>query len=170
MLLSWIRSLVIYLILSGLLIRLVPEKNYSRYISFFMGMIMIIILARPIVYIFKIDDSGVSLIKGKVDELMIVGRASGSYSDKDGAGAPLYDSQYYKLSLDEAIRLTCEEAGYQIYKVDVVTDERGQVLSCTIYVGEEIRSDAAQEFENNLKNLIKDVYKIDFDSIYIVRR
>ena len=155
---SWMRSLIIYLLLSGLVMRLVPEKNYSRYISFFMGLVMIIILSRPIIYIFKLDKADyIDRLERNVDEFLTVNSYNGSVNGKDDAVS------YYELSLNEAVRNICENEGYEISYVSVITDTYKNVLSCVIYIDGDYD-------ENIIKNLINDVYKIDFESIYIVRR
>lgn len=156
--LSWMKSVVIYLILSGLVLRLVPEKNYSRYISFFMGLIMIIILSRPIIYIFKLDkDNYMEQLERNVDNFLKVN----SY-DNMNSGNKSYAS-YYELSLNEAIKYECKNAGYNVQDVSIITDDEKNVLSCMIYINGDYD-------ENIIKNLINDVYKIDALSIYIIRR
>ena len=138
--------------------RLVPEKNYSRYISFFMGLVMIIILSRPIIYIFKLDkEDYLDRLERNVDEFLTVNSYSGSGSGTKG------EVSYYELSLNEAVKYVCENEGYEIKDVSVITDNDKNVLSCVIYIN-------GNYDENNIKNLINDVYKIDFESIYIVRR
>ena len=138
--------------------RLVPEKNYSRYISFFMGLVMIIILSRPIIYIFKLDkEDYLDRLERNVDEFLTVNSYNGLGSGTKG------DVSYYELSLNEAVKYVCENEGYEIKDVSVITDNDKNVLSCVIYIN-------GNYDENNIKNLINDVYKINFESIYIVRR
>ncbi|MBQ9610252.1 MAG: stage III sporulation protein AF [Lachnospiraceae bacterium] len=152
------RSLVIYLLLSGLVMKLVPEKNYSRYISFFMGLVMIIILSRPIIYILKLDkEEYIGRIEKNVDEFFTVN----SYNSFDGKEDEA--ASYYELSLDEAVKYVCRNEGYEVSYVSVITDNDKNILSCVIYINGDYD-------ENIIKNLINDVYKIDFESIYIVRR
>ncbi|MBR1815739.1 MAG: stage III sporulation protein AF [Lachnospiraceae bacterium] len=155
---SWMKSLIIYLLLSGLVMRLVPEKNYSRYISFFMGLVMIIILSRPIIYIFKLDkEDYLDRLERNVDEFLMVN----SYNGTDSYAGE--EVSYYELSFNEAVKYICENEGYDVRDVSVITDNDKNVLSCVVYINGDYD-------ENIIKNLINDVYKIDFGSIYIVRR
>ena len=157
MLTAWMKSLVIYLILSGLIMKLIPGKNYTRYISFFMGIIMIIIIADPIISIFNLKEGDVDVIKRDIEEYMSVNSFGNSgYVSKD-------EDNYYNLSLNEAIKYECNNNGYKVSNVSVITDTDNNVLSCMIYIQETYD-------EKNIKNLINDVYKIDLESIYIVRR
>ena len=57
MLYGWMKSLVIYLIFAGAVINLSPSGNYKKYIKFFTGIVAIIILMKPISYIFGFDES-----------------------------------------------------------------------------------------------------------------
>ena len=155
---TWMRSLVIFSLLSGLVMRLVPEKNYSRYISFFMGLVMIIILSRPIIYLFKLDKGDyMDRLERSVDEFLTVNSYNDAGSRTDGTVS------YYELSLNESVKYECESAGYEIEDVSIITDKDKNILSCIIYT-------SGSYDENIIKNLINDVYKIDFGSIYIVRR
>ena len=152
---AWMKGLVIYLILSGLVMKLVPGKSYERYISLYMGLILVIILSKPVLMIFNFDDSYAYTLMESFDSYLSFNREN--YNE------PGAYYTYYELGLSEAIKEGCKEEGIAVYDVSVVTDENNNVLSITVYVG-------SNEDENYLKSLINDVYKSDFESIHIVRR
>ncbi len=45
---GWIRSISVYLILSAAVMHAVPGKDYAKYIRFFSGLVLILLLASPI--------------------------------------------------------------------------------------------------------------------------
>lgn len=160
MLFGWMKSLIIYLILSGLVVNLAPGSNYKKYISFFTGLIVIIILAEPISYLFRIGGGDIDEITAGIEEYM---ERSGSAADRDN----IYD--YYEMSLGEAIRQSVCSEGYEAVSVEVITDEQENVLKCTIVL-DGSRNEISEDMEANIKKHISDVYNVDLGSIYIVRR
>ena len=50
-----LKSLVLYLILSGIVLNFSPNSNYKRYIRFFLGLLILILLAEPIQFIFHMS-------------------------------------------------------------------------------------------------------------------
>lgn len=52
-----VRSIVIYLILVTIIMNLVGKSSYRKYISIFTGMVLIIIVARPLLNLFNLADT-----------------------------------------------------------------------------------------------------------------
>ena len=44
---DWIKNLVFYLILMTMLMQIIPDSDYKKYIRFFTGLVLILVLARP---------------------------------------------------------------------------------------------------------------------------
>lgn len=160
MLFGWMKSLIIYLILSGLVINLAPGGNYKKYISFFTGLIVIIILAEPISYIFKLSGGDIDEFTAGIEEYM---EQAEVIEDRD----TIYD--YYEMSLGEAVKQSVCSEGYKVTAVEIITDEQENVLKCTVVL-DSSEQVSGNETEVNIKKCIYDVYNIDFESIYIVRR
>ncbi len=162
MLYGWMKTLIVYLIFSGAIINMSPSGNYKRYINLFTGLIVIVILSNPISYIFNLKSADVDILAKSVGKYMEYNQQLESYGE-------IYD--YYDISISEAIRISLEEKGYTIEKVEVITN--GELLvSCRIYCNR--KSNCSTEdntnIEINIKNYVSQVYNVDFDSIYIVRR
>ena len=45
---EWIRDIAVFLIVSAAVLHAVPGKDYRKYIRFFTGLILILLLAEPI--------------------------------------------------------------------------------------------------------------------------
>lgn len=163
MLYGWMKSLIIYLILSGLVMNLSPGNNYKRYINFFTGLIVIIILAEPLSYIFHLSSGDLSGFAQSIEGYM---EQNNTVREHD----TIYD--YYEMSLGEAMCRELKKRGYPADKVELVMDEEKRILRCTIILSGEASASVLQSDEtaSEMKNCISDVYNVERDSIYIVRR
>ncbi len=154
MLFGWMKTLVVYLILSGIVMNLSPDSNYKKYINFLMGLIVILIISEPLTYFFNISGGDIENIAESMDEYMKF--------------PELYDrdmTDYYDVSLRDGIAFLLEENNITAREIVLICDQERKVSSCQIYIRkEELLNDG------EIKNIICDVYKIDFNSIYIVRR
>lgn len=54
---SLVRNIVVYLILVTIVMNLVGKSSYRKYISIFTGMVLILIVAKPIVSLFNLSDT-----------------------------------------------------------------------------------------------------------------
>lgn len=158
MLFGWMKSLIIYLIFAGAVINMTPVGSYKKYIKFFTGIVAIIILMKPISFIFDFDESKLYGVVNQIDV----------YSNEGKLG----DNQvvdYYDLSLAEAIKLELCDRGFLVEQVSVITDKDNRLLSCVVYVSKKSQLD--KEFEsNNIKKYLFQVYNLDNHNINVVRR
>lgn len=157
MLFQWMKNLIMYLLLSGIAINLTPGKNYRRYISFFTGLVVIIIIMEPISYVLKSDGILDSFLSGVTDF------TSDAYGE-DGSSV-LYD--YYDMSLEEAIKQTLSKKGIKISKVSVLSGEDKKIIKVNIYL---LGKENVDISENEIKKYLHEVYNLDIDSIYVIRR
>lgn len=54
---EWIRNLVCYLVIFTAVLEILPGKEYKKYIQFFAGLVMILLLATPILKITGMEQS-----------------------------------------------------------------------------------------------------------------
>ncbi len=54
---KWIENIMYYLVIFTVAIQLIPNNTYKKYIRFFMGLILIIMIARPIADLFGMQNS-----------------------------------------------------------------------------------------------------------------
>ncbi|MGN0435685.1 MAG: hypothetical protein ACI4D8_03540, partial [Wujia sp.] len=125
MLFGWMKSLIIYLILAGLAVNLSPGKSYKRYIGFFNGLIVIIILGKPISYILGLSGGDIDKFTEGIDNYLY---SNSSFVVADN----MYD--YYDMSLDIAMENTLRENGIVVDKLLAISDEDGKIISVNIYV------------------------------------
>lgn len=156
------KNLIIYLILSAMVLNISPGKNYRKYISLFTGLVLIIMLARPIAAILDMDWS-------KLD-----------WNDVAGDGANMDIEQYLAdkpdysiLAQQKYVKNSFEEEGIQVDDVEITRDRDGQVIRLIIYVDVDEQSGAEADDEaaiDRVKKLAAQQYQIDISDVYIVRR
>lgn len=54
---SWIKNIVIYMIINTIIMNLLGDKSYKKYVSIVSGMILVLIVISPLVKLMKLDDS-----------------------------------------------------------------------------------------------------------------
>ena len=52
---DWIKNLVFCLILMTMLMQIIPDSDYKKYIRFFTGLVLILLLARPVLGVFQLE-------------------------------------------------------------------------------------------------------------------
>lgn len=53
---DWIENIAFYLVILVAVMQMIPQSSYQKYIRFFAGMILILMLAGPIVKLFGMTD------------------------------------------------------------------------------------------------------------------
>ncbi|MBR3833623.1 MAG: stage III sporulation protein AF [Lachnospiraceae bacterium] len=160
MLFGWMKSLIIYLIFAGVIINLSSSGSYKKYIKFYTGVVAIIILIKPISYIFNFDEKALYGALMEIDSL-------GNYYEELPSGDKIAD--YYDMSLSQGIKLELQHRGYMVEEVSVTTDRDDKLVGCRVYIDKASELDKSFE-ENNIKIYINEVYNLNVDNIYVVRR
>ena len=66
---DWIQNIAVYLIVVSAVMHAVPGKEYEKYIRFFSGLILILLLFMPLMNMTGIADEFVSLYKSQEYEM-----------------------------------------------------------------------------------------------------
>lgn len=53
---EWIENVAFYLVILTIAIQLIPDNSYKKYIQFFVGLILVLMLSEPILKIFGMED------------------------------------------------------------------------------------------------------------------
>lgn len=158
MLYSWVKGVVIYLILASLFISLSPSGHYKKYISFFSGLVMIILVMQPLAYILNLG-------RGDLDSMTRGINSYLKYTSDVNEPDDIYD--YYEMSFGESIKYFLKDRGYEVLELSLITDDADNIISITIYVSYD---ESQPNAELEIKNYLFDVYNLSNDSIYIIRR
>ena len=52
MLFGWMKSLIFYLLLATIVTHMAPSNQYKQYIRYFIGLVVIVLLASPLKFLF----------------------------------------------------------------------------------------------------------------------
>lgn len=157
MLFSWMKELILYMLLSSIVTNMSPGKDYKKYISFFSGLVVILILAEPARFLLGAVNGNLNIFTGTVDEYLM-------YNYELSNVGSIYD--YYDMSLEESIKHFLTDRGNEVEKISVITDDKDQIIDLHIYLKEKRREASIEE----IKKSVEEVYNIDSDSIYVIRR
>lgn len=153
----YVRNLVIYLIISSLALNLNPGKAYKKQINFFCGLVIVLIAIEPIKYLFNLKEFNLDSVIGKYDQYLDVSKLS--YDDEN-------TNRYYGMSLEEGIKDMFTKEKYSVNDVRIILNKYSEVLRCEIVISKEVNSENCEK----IKKTINEVYKIEIDNIYILKR
>lgn len=68
---EWVRSLAYYMVLMTAILQVIPNKEYKKYIQFYMGLIIVLMLCTPILKIMGMEEQLFERYKSNVYELEI---------------------------------------------------------------------------------------------------
>lgn len=54
---EWMRNLVFYSLLVSVVMNVMPDSEYQKYIRFFLGMLLIIVVITPVLQILGLDET-----------------------------------------------------------------------------------------------------------------
>lgn len=172
---EWVRSLVFYLILMTMILNLLPNKKYEKYLRLFTGIIFILLVFGPFA-----DLSGVEeRMAGAFERLTFqndVKLLQKEIADTDGRRLlRLMDG--YKEAVETDLRVMAEGISVECQSVEAVLEtdtensEFGKVLEVNMQVGlagnkKEQRIQANREI-GNLKKKIGEYYGLEEGKITI---
>lgn len=155
MLYDWMKSLIFYLLFASIVTHIIPSKQYKQYVRYFIGLVVIILLASPVRFLFELGS-------GDLQELLAEMELLESGGTSEYVGGSIYD--YYSMGIREGLLQALKE--YPVEDVSVITDTEGTVLQCRVYVSKA----ESRDYETEIKNVISDVYNLEHARIYVVRR
>lgn len=165
---NWIRSIACYTIAVSLLLGILPEGDYKKYVKFFMGMVLSLVLVSPIMKLFSVDTSLALYYQGQLEQL----------EDVWGKQKELLEEQE-KEALEALIQNTIEPLGYCLRCMQYETHQKqltvwigANILSPPIVV-EEVsvwvsETKAKSEEEKSLQQLLSTVCGISEEDVCIV--
>lgn len=122
--LSWVRSGLLFGIVSSVILMLCPNKSYAKHIGLVVGLLFILVMIHPVMELLQIDeDTYITYIKDflAVSEPDLVSEQS---------------LQLYGQSIAMQVKAALTESGYPIEKIDVEVNEDGSVSRVTLILGD----------------------------------
>ncbi|HIT91211.1 MAG TPA: stage III sporulation protein AF [Candidatus Merdenecus merdavium] len=181
---GWIKNIAFFYIFVTMIMNLVPNNSYRKYIQFFIGILLILVIITPMMNRFGIGKS--------FDAQVVLGEIKEGLHNLEGANKGLEDLKIhelkkgYQLEIEKQIETIVLARGLYPVKVEVELslDEKEEESLLTsvsiiasrtkleeeaiiiedIIVGQD-RLDSVEEI--NIKNDIEDVYNISISNINI---
>lgn len=151
------KNLVIYLILSAMVLNISPGNNYRKYISLFTGLVLIIMLARPVAAVLDMDWS-------KLEWNEVTGDGMNMDIEQYLADKPDYSILAQQRQMCDRI----EEEGIKVEDVEITRDREGRVIRLIIYMI--IEDNENESVIERARSLAAEQYNVDISDVYIVRR
>lgn len=82
---EWIENIAFYLIILVAIMQMIPNNSYQKYIRFFAGMILILLLAGPILKLFDMEDYQEQEYQAVMSEIKEAGQYMESLIGEEGA-------------------------------------------------------------------------------------
>ena len=141
---QWVRILASFYILFTVILQLIPDKKYERYIRSFMGLLLIYILAIPLLDITGNSSRIIeSFFRNYAEEVSILEKKE--TENLQG----IYIRKGFEKKLASQIIKKCEEAGIKMQ--GVIVDIEGEKISVGLTVEENLSAEQKRRIQNELQ-------------------
>lgn len=164
--LGWLRTVAAYLIFMTAVLQILPENQYRKYLQFFLGIVMILVLARPLLQISHLEET----LEKTLDQLTLeeeVKAMENGYMAMEG-----YQETYlyhaYEKEIEMQIRMYLEELGISGTSVNVKLDQKEGVEVERISICGEADGDGSDQQEREKKKRLQESAKEELSRVYQV--
>ena len=121
---GWLRDVAVFFLLMTTVLNVLPEAKYRKYVQFFLGLVMLVVLCRPILALGDMADS----LENVLDRLTLEEEARGLRESQiriDGLQQEvLYGA--YEDEMERQIETFLTERGWNPVRVEVSIGEDGE--------------------------------------------
>lgn len=167
---GWMRGLAFFFIFMTAVLNCLPDQKYRRYVRFFLGMLLLVLMARPLLSLFHLDE----ILSRSVSRGMLEARAeeAGWQVRAEGIQQELL-YQGYQAEIESQIRGFLEERGIgeasvevelnqeqmevEAVKIRAVPDTEGILYQSEVREREEALAGKLEE----VKTELSEVYGVD---------
>lgn len=173
---GWIRNLAYTLLFFTMVLQLVPEGGYRKYIRYFLGLILIVTVISPVFSLFS-SGSSIETMLGQILELSSSG---GNQAAGEGEEiAAFYRQEAAAIALEGQLEVLLGEEGLAAADLDLELREDGRPEELWILaVPEEKKGqitagsargapEAAETEAGEIKKRLSEVYELEEDHIHI---
>lgn len=141
---QWVRILASFYILFTVILQLIPDKKYERYIRSFMGLLLIYILAIPLLDITGNSSRIIeSFFRNYAEEVSVLEQKE--TENLQG----IYIRKGFEKEIASQIIKKCEEAG--IKTQEVIVDIEGEKISVGLTVEENLSAEQKRRIQNEFQ-------------------
>lgn len=156
---EWIRNIVIYMILNTIIMNLLGNSSYKKYVNIISGMILVLIVVAPVMELLNISDS--------LDFYFASNKIAIDTSEFEYRLAQVEKAQMdevfgeYKKKLSESTEQILKEEGLYLKDLNIVFDKDEESSTFGQVVGMEIDVSTEETMEEAAEVFRVDTIKID---------
>lgn len=185
---QWVKNIAIFYVVATLLQNLIPNNKYKRYVKLFLGIVMVVLLVRPLGDIFGIGGNYESILQDKNNQEMAA-ELKAELNLVDEERSNIIVGEYTKKICSDIEEYVTSIGAYYI-DADVVIDTDGtsesfgNIKSITVNVSrgsayqkerisvDEIKIGDGEDMNEELlsvtiKNYLSDFYNLSKRNIYV---
>lgn len=169
MLSQWIQNLVYYFIFLSVILHLLPEGTERRYIRFFLGLVLLIMVLRPLLALRDADGP----LEGVLGE--IFSEEFANMVEEEQAALPEqkdYVKEECRKEICRNVTQLAEGYGYEVLRCEVTlfesTDLEIKNITLELAEGQDKEENAAtKQDEDFIKNELQEVYNLPAGNIMV---
>ena len=150
LILSWVKSGLLFGIFSSVILMLCPNQTYQKYISLVIGFVFILVMMHPILYLLHMDNMTYTSF---VQNYIRIQFDENTLSDTEQS---LYE-ETVRIQLQAGLK----DGGYPVKNIDLDADTNGIIRAVTLYFSSEIME--TEVLEQYLKNLFGEDVTINYE-------
>lgn len=176
---EWMQNLAFFFLFMTAILNCLPDNKYRKYVQFFLGLVLMIVLCKPLLQVLDLD----TLLNDKLSSATLeqeVENSRNSAFTVEGVQEDLLN-QAYEKEIESQIKVMLEEKGITVQSAEVKLNKGENVavdrisLEVTnseesMYQEDEEKMD--QEFQkklNEVRSELSQVYEVDESHIDISR-
>lgn len=157
---EWLQSVAVFFILMTAVLNVLPEVRYRRYVQFFLGLVMLVVLCRPILAVGKLD----GILQETLEKLTLEEEVRGMEESQIRLEGIQRETLYeaYEEEICRQVEEFLDGMGMTPVKVQVeIGQEDGEITLERMEVT--VRKDDGQDeygIERKLKKELAEVYRL----------
>lgn len=159
---GWLRDVAVFFILMTAVLNILPEAKYRKYVQFFLGLVMMVVLCRPILALGNLESELEDMLGRLTLEEEIQGMEESQIQIDGMQQEVLYGA--YEGEIENQIGVFLEGKGMEPVEVDVSIGDGsdGEILVERIEVtaGMEMQEEETGKRERELKKELSEVYQV----------
>lgn len=149
MILSWVKSGLLFGIFASVILMLCPNKSYQKHISMVVGLLFILVMLHPVMELLQVDGS---TYFAYIQNFLML--EENQMSDSN--------IELYEEALNIQLSANLQESGYLVKEVKTRVDNEGNVEKVTIVFAGEVTG--LETIELYLKNVFGEEVVIQYET------
>ncbi len=149
--LSWVKSGLLFGILSSVVLMLSPNKSYMKHIGMIVGLLFILVMIHPIMELFHLEGSTYA---SYVRNFLMM--------ETENDGVSEADLELYEESINMQLMAVLKEYAYPVKRVMVKAGEDGKIVSVFVVFDSSVVQ--LESLETYIKNLFGEEVRIRYEN------